>query len=127
MRGRSIVVALSVMQIQRLMTTRAFSASSASLPSWYCSDRRVKYQRNPRVYFSSLPTPITQIDKEQMEEILEDLENAGREETGYIVIDVRNPDEIAATGHLSPNVVNLPLPLIMQVQYSNHQCLSSIV
>jgi hypothetical protein len=70
--------------------------------------------RNQRLYFSS-SNQITNIDKEQMEEILEDLANAGRDGTGYVVIDVRNPDEIAATGNLSPQVLNLPLPLIMQV------------
>ena len=119
MRGSSIVLAISVMQLRRLTTTKtmAFVVPSATRISCAsCSASSVKFQRNPRLYFSSNPTQITQIGKEQMEEILEDMENAGREETGYVVIDVRNPDEIAITGHLSPNVVNLPLPLIMQVQ-----------
>ena len=105
-----MVLALSVMHLRRLKTTTlAFSAVSRF-------PQPIKYQRNRIVCFSSSPVQITQIDKEQMEEILEDLSNSGREETGYVVIDVRNSDEIAFTGQLSPNVQNVPLPFIMQVK-----------
>ena len=42
-----------------------------------------------------------------MEEILEDFEQGG---SGYVVLDVRNPDEVEKTGKLSPKVVTCPLP-----------------
>lgn len=57
---------------------------------------------------------ITHIGKGKMEQILQNLEQEGREECQYCVIDVRNPDEIAYTGKLSPDVHTLPLPVIMQ-------------
>ena len=40
---------------------------------------------------------------EEMKGIIEDYEELGREGSGVVVIDVRNPDEIARTGKLSPN------------------------
>ena len=49
-----------------------------------------------------------------MEEILEDYEEGGREESGYVVMDVREPMEVASTGSLSPNTINLPLQLLAQ-------------
>jgi rhodanese-related sulfurtransferase len=50
---------------------------------------------------------IQLVGKEQMEEILEDFEQG---ESGYVVLDVRNPDEVEKTGKLSPNVITCPLP-----------------
>ena len=47
------------------------------------------------------------VGKEEMEEILEDFEQGG---SGYVVLDVRNPDEVEKTGKLSPNVITCPLP-----------------
>jgi hypothetical protein len=35
--------------------------------------------------------------KQALYKILEDSENSSREENGYVIIDVRNPDEIAYT------------------------------
>ena len=58
---------------------------------------------------------IHQIGKAELEEILEDIENGGREETGYVVIDVRGTDEIAFTGKLNEKVETLPLPAIAQM------------
>ncbi len=49
-----------------------------------------------------------------MDSILDEYEELGREESGMIVMDVRNEDEIAHTGQLSPNTKTLPLPAIMQ-------------
>eukprot|EP00979_Chaetoceros_neogracilis_P012862 scaffold3524_cov279-Chaetoceros_neogracile.AAC.1 len=43
-----------------------------------------------------------------------DIENSSREESGYVIIDVRNPDEIAYTGKLAECVETLPLPIIAQ-------------
>jgi rhodanese-related sulfurtransferase len=50
---------------------------------------------------------IQLVGKEQMEEILEDFEQG---ESGYVILDVRNPDEVEKTGKLSPNVITCPLP-----------------
>eukprot|EP00560_Eucampia_antarctica_P004143 CAMPEP_0197832764 /NCGR_PEP_ID=MMETSP1437-20131217/16090_1 /TAXON_ID=49252 ORGANISM="Eucampia antarctica, Strain CCMP1452" /NCGR_SAMPLE_ID=MMETSP1437 /ASSEMBLY_ACC=CAM_ASM_001096 /LENGTH=187 /DNA_ID=CAMNT_0043436337 /DNA_START=32 /DNA_END=592 /DNA_ORIENTATION=+ len=55
------------------------------------------------------PPPITRIGKEQLMEIFEDIDNAGREETGYVVMDVRELDEIADTGKISPHAITFPL------------------
>jgi rhodanese-related sulfurtransferase len=42
-----------------------------------------------------------------MEEILDDFERG--ENSGYVVLDVRNPEEVDSTGKLSPKVVTCPL------------------
>ncbi len=57
---------------------------------------------------------IQNVGKDEMEEILDDYESGGREESGYVVIDVREPHEIAFTGKLSPNTHTLPLGMIAQ-------------
>jgi rhodanese-related sulfurtransferase len=54
---------------------------------------------------------LKHIGREEMQEILDTVEQG---ETDYVVIDVRNVEEIAFTGPLSPDVKTLPLPLIMQ-------------
>jgi len=63
---------------------------------------------------SGEPISVTRADKRALNEILEDVENSSREESGYVIIDVRNPDEIAYTGKLAECVETLPLPLIAQ-------------
>ena len=57
---------------------------------------------------------ITNIDRAAMTEIIEDVVNSSREESGYVIIDVRGQDEIQSTGRLNDVVVNLPLPYIAQ-------------
>ena len=42
-----------------------------------------------------------------------DVQEGGREDSGYIVLDVRNAPEVAATGPLSPHTQTLPLPAII--------------
>ena len=59
--------------------------------------------------------PLKHIGREEMKAILNDYEELGREESGFVVLDVRNPDEIAYTGQLSPNTHTVPLPAIMQM------------
>lgn len=49
-----------------------------------------------------------------MEEIIEDYEEGGREESGYVVMDVREEHEIAASGKLSPNTLTFPLQKLAQ-------------
>lgn len=62
---------------------------------------------------SSSATPnIQQIQKSQLEDIIEQIRTNGREESGYVVIDVRNVDEIRETGKLDECVETLPLPFI---------------
>uniref|UniRef100_A0A7S1DE33 Rhodanese domain-containing protein n=1 Tax=Cyclophora tenuis TaxID=216820 RepID=A0A7S1DE33_CYCTE len=58
------------------------------------------------------------VGKEGMEAILQDYEESGRDESGYIVIDVRNQDEVVATGKLSPSVVTLPLGQVVAGAFS---------
>lgn len=57
-------------------------------------------------------TTLTNIGKEEMEEIIDDYEAGGREESGYVVMDVREKHEVDATGKVSPNTYTLPLSLI---------------
>jgi rhodanese-related sulfurtransferase len=57
---------------------------------------------------------IQRIDKTAMAEIIEDVVNSSREESGYIIIDVRGHDEVQYTGKLDDVVVTLPLPYIAQ-------------
>jgi rhodanese-related sulfurtransferase len=66
----------------------------------------------PRLRFSST-TAITDITKEDMEFIIGRYEGNGRENSGYIVLDVRGDGEVERTGKLSPNTQTLPLPEIM--------------
>eukprot|EP00980_Cylindrotheca_fusiformis_P027227 scaffold19424_cov142-Cylindrotheca_fusiformis.AAC.11 len=49
-----------------------------------------------------------------MEEIIEDYEEGGREESGYVVLDVREPHEIEYTGKLSENTITFPLQKLAQ-------------
>jgi rhodanese-related sulfurtransferase len=57
---------------------------------------------------------IQHIGKAEMEEIMEDYEAGGREESQYVVVDVRTGGEIANTGKLSPTVFSLPIEVIME-------------
>ena len=57
---------------------------------------------------------VQRIDKSAMKEIIDDVENSSREESGYCVIDVRGQDEVAFTGKLSEVVNTLPLPMIAE-------------
>ena len=55
---------------------------------------------------------LRNIGKEEMEEIVEDYEGGGREESGYLIMDVREVEEIIDTGKVSPNTQTLPLSVI---------------
>jgi rhodanese-related sulfurtransferase len=57
---------------------------------------------------------IQHIGYDEMEEIIEDYENGGREDSEYCVIDVRTDEEVMATGKLSPKVFTLPVQVIME-------------
>jgi len=49
-----------------------------------------------------------------MEEIVDEYEDAGREESLYCVIDVRTPAEVQATGALGDNVYNVPVQVLIE-------------
>merc|ERR1712087_1077795 len=51
------------------------------------------------------------VNRAQMEEIVEQYEEGDSE---YIVIDVRTPGEVTNTGKLGPNVLTLPVQVIME-------------
>ncbi|KAL7529884.1 hypothetical protein ACHAWF_003145 [Thalassiosira exigua] len=57
---------------------------------------------------------IPRIDRAAMTEIVDDVANGSREESGYVVIDVRGHDEVQYTGKLHEVVETLPLPYIAQ-------------
>ena len=60
------------------------------------------------------PPDILHINREQMEEIVEDYESGGRDESQYCIIDVRTEEEVRSTGKISENVYTLPVQVIMQ-------------
>ena len=117
-----------VQLVSRRLGTTAFTACSRMIPSPALSTQQVSSPMKSSSISISLPTRvfssfggedgppmINHIGKEQMEEIIEDYEE-GREESGYVVIDVRDPDEIAFTGKVSPNTHNIPLGVLVQYQ-----------
>ena len=65
-------------------------------------------------FFGGAEEGIPRINKEAMTEIIEDVSSTSREESGYVIIDVRGQDEIAYTGKLNDCVETLPLPYIAQ-------------
>lgn len=49
-----------------------------------------------------------------MAEIIDDVANSSREESGYVIIDVRGHDEVQSTGKLNDVAETLPLPYIAE-------------
>mmetsp|Transcript_1594 Transcript_1594/g.1653 ORF Transcript_1594/g.1653 Transcript_1594/m.1653 type:complete len:190 (-) Transcript_1594:421-990(-) len=64
--------------------------------------------------FDESDRPISRINKSGLEEILDDIEKGGREDSGYIIIDVREEDEVAFTGKISKHAFTLPLSYIQR-------------
>ncbi|KAL3804521.1 hypothetical protein HJC23_002560 [Cyclotella cryptica] len=62
--------------------------------------------------FGDDESQVPKIDKSELTKIIEDTAAKGRGKTGYVIIDVRNPDEVAQTGKFNKVVQNLPLPSI---------------
>lgn len=109
-------------------TTRSIAPASLAFlpaPTTPVASRSL-YQRQPnlptkspgtRLYSSGSDEGAIQlrnIGMAEMEEILEDYEEGGREDSGYIVMDVRELNEIEYTGKLSSNTHSLPLQLLMR-------------
>jgi rhodanese-related sulfurtransferase len=88
-------------------------SSSSQTPSIH----PVQQHRTTTRLFSSSgsagPT-LQHIGREEMEEIVEDYEQGGRGDSGYVVMDVREMNEIAYTGKVSPNTLSLPLQKLME-------------
>ena len=80
-------------------TTRAASSSSRLFSSTSGGQQEIQ---------------LKNIGKEEMEEIIEDYEEGGRDDSGYIVMDVRERNEVEYTGKLSPNTQTLPLSIISE-------------
>ena len=102
--------------------TAAFS-SSALLYRRSCKNPpQLHHRTHPRntitqqhmSFFGGPSEAITRIDKAAMTEIIDDVANSSREDSGYCIIDVRGHDEIQFTGKLNDVVETLPLPLIAQ-------------
>lgn len=64
--------------------------------------------------FGNDESSVPRIHREAMEEIIEDVANGGREDSGYVIMDVRGHDEVAQTGKLDDVVHTLPLPYIAE-------------
>jgi rhodanese-related sulfurtransferase len=97
-------------QNQKLLS-RSIPASSNSNPTYFVpSTTRLM----STVSGGSKPPDITHVNRAQMEEIIEDYESGGREESQYCVIDVRTEEEVRSTGKISEHVYTLPVQVIMQ-------------
>jgi hypothetical protein len=98
------------------MTTKSAVLQQSPLSSL---DKAVLPSSSPRStrLFSSMGEQkviIQSVGKDDMEEIIEDYEQGGREDSGYVIMDVREPHEIEYTGKLSENTVTFPLKRLMQ-------------
>jgi rhodanese-related sulfurtransferase len=94
------------------LATRVISTTASG---WTTPGRTTTHSASTTQRFMSSSEPeLKHIGWEEMDSILDEYEELGREESGVIVLDVRNEDEIAYTGQLSPNTKTLPLPAIMQ-------------
>ena len=93
---------------------KAFTSTELTITHQHHGD----FFRPSRLHMSS-STPSTpqiiSIDKSQMSDIIQAAEGSvGTMNHNYVIIDVRNVDEINSTGQLSPVVHTLPLPYILQ-------------
>lgn len=64
--------------------------------------------------FGDDESQVPKIDKTELTKIIEDTARKGRDKTKYVIIDVRNPDEVSQTGKFNEVVQNLPLPSISE-------------
>jgi len=131
LRIKSIAFVATATTSRTMSTTSAFS-SSALLPRRslirntikmtpivhhnVASNAAVKRTSITQQYmnFGGEAEGIPRINKSAMKEIIEDVENSSREESGYCIIDVRGKDEIQFTGKLNDVVETLPLPYIAE-------------
>ena len=118
-------LALLASSTKRMRAAVAFTSSPSSSVYGRLSSRPLIQvhglivPRNPITqqqmsFFGGQTEGIQRIDRAAMTEIIEDVVNSSRDESGYIIIDVRGHDEIQHTGKLSDVVETLPLPYIAQ-------------
>ena len=80
-----------------------------------CQDHfRVSSRHETTRFMSGGRLDIKHVGFAEMKVLVEDYEELGRDATGMVIIDVRNPDEIIHTGKISANTISMPLPIIMQ-------------
>lgn len=96
-------------------TTRTITSSSRTLG---ISSSFHSFMKSTGLFMSassSAPSQITTIDKSQMTEIIRAMkDDVDTTNKNYVIMDVRNVDEIDSTGKLSPVINTLPLPYIVQ-------------
>lgn len=103
--------------------SRAFSVIPTTASRLFKAHNIVRFQASSprldtRVFMSSdqgQQLTLRNIGREEMEEILEDYENGGRGDSGYVVLDVREENEIAYSGKISPNTITFPLQKLMRL------------
>eukprot|EP00546_Thalassionema_frauenfeldii_P018900 CAMPEP_0178904464 /NCGR_PEP_ID=MMETSP0786-20121207/5714_1 /TAXON_ID=186022 /ORGANISM="Thalassionema frauenfeldii, Strain CCMP 1798" /LENGTH=172 /DNA_ID=CAMNT_0020575923 /DNA_START=134 /DNA_END=652 /DNA_ORIENTATION=+ len=93
-------------------------ATAFSVSSLAGSSRSAFHASSNSRLFSSSPSgsTLTNIGFDEMKEIVEDYEQGGREDSGYLVMDVREYNEVEASGKISPTTQTLPLSIISQQQ-----------
>ena len=83
-------------------------------PPFVKNQRNTIYGHKMSFFGGETEGGIKRIDRTAMAEIVEDVANSSREESGYVIIDVRGHDEVQFTGKLDDVVETLPLPYIAQ-------------
>lgn len=80
------------------------SSSKCRMPSRFASSSSTGFER----------PNYRNIDFDEMTAVIQEYEEKGREESGFVVIDVRTDEEVLQTGKLGKNVWTLPIQLIAQ-------------
>merc|ERR1719428_988533 len=123
MRFRAASIVMTSFATINIRLVSGFQPSSSCLKSALKLSpiyQSCNYRRNySRQFLSSSDgqqqqAQLKNVGLEEMDDLINDYEERGREETGMIIMDVRNEDEVQYTGKLSPNTITLPLPAIMQ-------------
>ena len=91
------------------ISSPAFTLIGGSMPIRHLTTRYMN-----SFGFGNDESSAPRIHREAMEEIIEDVANGGREDSGYVIMDVRGHDEVAQTGKLDDVVHTLPLPYIVE-------------
>mmetsp|Transcript_14818 Transcript_14818/g.24512 ORF Transcript_14818/g.24512 Transcript_14818/m.24512 type:complete len:170 (-) Transcript_14818:1669-2178(-) len=100
--------------VSKLLTLATISRSASSFAPMVAFSRASAITTTKRFMSGAGEMQLKHIGYEEMSSILDEYEELGREESGMLVLDVRNTDEIAYTGKISENTITLPLPAIMQ-------------
>ncbi len=92
-------------------TVNKYNFNASNIPM-----RKKLSQKVNMSFFGDMPSEegVQRINKSTLKEIMIEVETAGREECGYVIIDVRGHDEVRDIGKLHEVVYNLPLPHIAE-------------